>query len=218
MHHIKALRQLTQGFTGLAILGVFAMATTAQAGSITYTLTQDGCTGGCGTSPFGQIIITDDTTLANTVDVSETLYNGDKFVQTGNHDAITFNTDVTPISITNITTGYTVDASPSNPPYDPWGYGLVCSGCGPGASKPLGSTLSFDVTGPSGFNVNDFVANTGGYFFASDIIGTTGNTGAVAALTGVANVPEPRQTTFLLMSLLLVGFVAMRRSKLRANS
>jgi hypothetical protein len=202
-------------FAGLAVLGVFTLASTARASSITYTLTQDGCTGGCGTAPFGSITLTDDTTLANTVDVSETLFNGDEFIKTGNHDSLTFDTDVTPITITDLTTGYSVDSSPSNPPFNPFEFGISCTGCGPGASKPLGGTLSFDVTGPAGFSISDFVANKNGDFFASDIIGTTGNTGAVAALKASA-VPEPRQT-FLLLGLMLVGFVAMRRSKLRST-
>ena len=212
MNYTNTLKHV---FAGLAVLGVLTLASTARASSITYTLTEDGCSGGCGTAPYGTVTLTTDPSLANTVDVSETLFNGDEFVKTGNHDAITFNTDVTPITITDITTGYTVDSSPSNPPYNPFGYGISCSGCGPGASSPLGGTLSFDVTGPAGFSINDFVANAGGTFFASDIIGTTGNTGAVGALKPSA-VPEPSQT-FLLLGLMLVGFVAMRRSKLRST-
>jgi hypothetical protein len=203
-------------FAGLAVVGVFTLASTARASSITYTLTQDGCSGGCGTAPYGSITLTDDTTLANTVDVSETLISGDKLLTTGNHNALTFNTDVTPITVTDLTTGYTFIDSPSNnPPFGSFDFGITCSGCGPGASKPVGGTLAFDVTGPVGFSISDFVANSKGDFFASDIIGTTGNTGAVAAL-GTSAVPEPSQT-FLLLGLMLVGFVAVRRSKLRST-
>ncbi len=214
MNYTNTLRHV---FAGLAVLGVFTLASTAWAGSITYTLTQDGCTGGCGTAPFGTITLTDDTSMANTVDVSESLLNGDEFVKTGNHDALTFNTDelISAITITPGTPGYTQDLTPSNPPFDPFQLGMTCSGCGPGSSKPLGGTLAFEVTGPSGFSISDFDANTKGDFFASDIIGTTGNTGAVAAL-GTSAVPEPSQT-FLLLALMLVGFVAMRRTKLRST-
>jgi hypothetical protein len=215
MNYTHTLRTLRHVFAGLAVIGVFTLASTARASSITYTLTQDGCTGGCGTAPYGTITLTDDTSLANTVDVSETLLNGDEFVRTGNHDSLTFNTDVTPITISNLTTGYTQDSSPSNPPFDPFGFGISCTGCGPGASSPLGGTLAFDVTGPAGFSISDFVANANGDFFASDIIGTTGNTGAVAALAA-SSVPEPSQT-LLLLALMLVGFVAMRRTKLRST-
>jgi hypothetical protein len=203
-------------FAGLAVLGVFTLAATARASSITYTLTQDGCSGGCGTAPFGTITLTDDTTLANTVDVSETLISGDKLLTTGNHNALTFDTDVTPITVTDLTSGYSFkDSASNNPPFGSFDFGITCSGCGPGASNPVGGTLAFDVTGPVGFSISDFVANSKGDFFASDIIGTTGNTGAVAAL-GTSAVPEPSQT-FLLLGLMLVGFVAMRRSKLRAT-
>jgi hypothetical protein len=212
MNYSNTLRKLRHVFAGLAVLGVLTLASTARASSITYTLTEDGCSGGCGTAPYGTITLTTDPILANTVDVSETLFNGDELLTTGNHDALTFNTDLTPITISDLTTGYSQDLSPSNPPFNPFDFGIACTGCGPGASAPLGGTLSFDVTGPTGFSISDFDANSGGNFFASDIIGTTGNTGAVGALKTSA-VPEPSQT-FLLLALMLVGFVAMRRSKL----
>jgi hypothetical protein len=215
MNYTNTLRHV---FAALAVLGVVTLASTARASSITYTLTEDGCSGGCGTAPYGTITLTNDTSLANTVDVSETLFNGDELLTTGAHNALTFNTDVpiTATDITDLTTGYTfVDSPSSNPPFGTFDYGITCSGCGPGASKPVGGTLSFDVTGPSGFSISDFDANGGGTFFASDIIGTTGNTGAVGADKASA-VPEPSQT-FLLLALMLVGFVAMRRSKLRST-
>lgn len=211
MNLTNTLRKLRHVFAGLAVLGVFTLASTARASSITYTLTQDGCSGGCGTAPYGTITLTTDPILANTVDVSESLFNGDELLTTGSHDALTFNTDVTPITITDLTTGYT-ESGTGNPPFGSFDFGIACTGCGPGASAPLGGTLSFDVTGPTGFSISDFVANGGGNFFASDIIGTTGNTGAVGANSANA-VPEPSQT-FLLLALMLVGFVAMRRSKL----
>ena len=201
----------TLSIAGLSVLGVFTLASTARASSITYTLTEDGCSGGCGTAPYGTVTLTTDPILANTVDVSETLFNGDELLSTGSHDALTFNTDVSPITITDLTTGYT-ESGTGNPPFGKFDFGIACTGCGPGASKPVGDTLSFDVTGPTGFSISDFVANGGGTFFASDIIGTTGKTGAVGADQASA-VPEPRQT-LLLFALMLVGFVAMRRSKL----
>jgi hypothetical protein len=46
-----------------------------------FTLTIDHCTGGCGSSPFGTINITQNG--ANTVHVDVELANGNKFIQRG---------------------------------------------------------------------------------------------------------------------------------------
>jgi len=50
--------------------------------------------------------------------------------------------------------------------------------------------LEFFVSNPYGITINDFVANSGGYFFAADLLGTGGSAGSVAATTTVA-VPGP---------------------------
>src|ERR1700723_3426743 len=96
MNYTHTLRTLRHVFAGLAVIGVFTLASTARASSITYTLTQDGCSGGCGTAPYGTITLTNDTSMPNTVDVSETLLNGDELLTTGTHKALT-STRISPL-------------------------------------------------------------------------------------------------------------------------
>ena len=51
--------------------------------------------------------------------------------------------------------------------------------------------LELKITDASGISLNDFVANADGYFFAADVIGPSGGTGAIAADKITATVPEP---------------------------
>src|SRR6476660_10600736 len=43
---------------GLALAAVFTLATPQAAHAITFNLTSDHCTGGCGTAPFGTVDVT----------------------------------------------------------------------------------------------------------------------------------------------------------------
>src|SRR3954451_24062690 len=83
------------------------------------------------------------------------------------------------------------------PNWTRFNYSISCSGCGTGASSPLPGPLTFTATDGTILTPDSFVANSGGYFFASDIIGTNGGTGNVAA-RGPVPAPEP-------MSLALLG-------------
>jgi hypothetical protein len=72
-------------------------------------------------------------------------------------------------------------------------YSVSCAGisCGPGASVTNPGPLSFTVTNGAGVNVSNFIGNSGGFFFASDVIGVTGKTGNVAAGAGTVTPPPP---------------------------
>jgi hypothetical protein len=54
-----------------------------------------------------------------------------------------------------------------------------------------------------------FVANTGGYFFASDIINTS--TGATGNAASVSAIPEPEIYAMLSVGLGLMGWIGRRR-------
>lgn len=178
-----------------------SVATLAHADTI-FTLTQDGCTGGCGVAPFGTVDLSQ--TNATTVTVTVTLnqaHGTEYFAGTGAGDALEFNLSGNPaITIANITTGFGVGPAPDTAStFGSFDYSVTCTACQGGKSTNPAGPLSFTVTSASGVTISDFVANSGGYIFASDIFGNSGKTGNVAALgSSTPSVPEPS-------SLLLFG-------------
>jgi hypothetical protein len=149
------------------------------------------------------------------------------FVDTGNNtnqNAFAFNLSTTqpanPFGITVNSPANTVfSVNPTlntvNNPYGSFQYSLLCnSGSGANSCSQI-STLGLTVHNNSGISLNDFIANTGGYFFSADIFyAGTGLTGTVAATGGGGgsnNIPEP--ATLALLGLGLLGFAASRRRK-----
>ena len=202
-------------FYSLAFVGflaVGAMSPAARADLI-YNLTEDGCSGGCGPqTSFGQVDL--HSVSPTEVEVTVKLLDGNEFVRTGNHNALTFNVDDGLATVTPVTTGFSVSSSTNNPSFGTFGYALSCSGCGPGASHPLSGPLVVDVSRASGLLLTDFIANGDGVFFADDILsGTTGRTGAVAAIASV--VPEP--SFYVVLALGLVGALIAVRSERKAR-
>jgi hypothetical protein len=190
-------------FTGLMLAAFLP----AAQGDTIFSLNQSGC---CGTGPFGNVTLSQ--VNATTVHVLETLNSGNQFVRTGAGEALEFNVSGT-IAISNLTAGFATGVGGDTaPPFGVFISFVDCSGCGPGASSPLPGPLSFDVTRAAGLLITDFTANSGGYYFASDIIaGTGGPTGNVAANSFTTTaVPEPVSLSFVGVALFGLGLLRRR--------
>ena len=206
---------------GAVSLALIAFTPSAGATTIlTYPLDFNNCsgTGGCGTAPYGAVTLNQ--ISPTEVMVTETLDNGNEFVNTGAGEAIEFNiTSGLIITISNVSTGFTAGSgAPSNPPSTStiggYQYFVECTACGSGGSNPQPGPLSFDVSVSTGsISVNDFIANSKGFFFASDILGN-GNTGNVAADGGgaiIQSIPEPVSLGLTGAGLGLLGLFRIRR-------
>ena len=188
------------------------------ANAVTFDLTSDHCTGGCGTAPFGTVDVTQVGTAVNfVVDLAGT--NGWALTGAADFQLFKFNgTGVAlgEISVTQTFAGDTLVAQTGALNGDGTGnflFGITCTTCGSG-NIGITSNLQFavanatiaDLTAPNNLN-NIFVAD----IFSPQ----TGNTGPVDVSAGgpPTSIPEPETYAMLLAGLGLMGFVARRRRR-----
>jgi hypothetical protein len=183
----------------------------------TYLFTSDHCTGGCGTTPFGQVVVTGG---SGTLDFAVTLFDSNQFINTGQPLSFGFNLAGNPtITYVSLTTGWTIpggsspDQNAGSYHQDGTGnfeYGVSWFGNGgQGSSNPGGSSLNFEITG-TGLALSSIEKNAAGQFFAADILsGTTNNTGSVDVSNSA--VPEPSALLLVGTALLGIGYSVRNR-------
>ena len=216
---------MKSGFKVAALLAAAALA--ANASTITFLLDQDGCTGTCGSGPYATVTLTDVGAGASAyVMVTETLTAGEVYARSSGKEALEFNVQVAAgaVAITNISDPRNFAAatgSASAPPFGSFYSAVTCVRCSGGNPGNPSGPLTFNVSdSATGVTIANFVANGSGYYFASDIRGTNGKTGDVAALwpTGTpqtfdalppAATPEPVSLLMMLagVSMMIAGGV-----------
>lgn len=217
-------------------LTLFAFtALAASASTITFTLDQDGCTGTCGTGPYATVTLTDAGTGTGAyVIVTETLSAGEVFARSSGKEAIEFNVQVSAgtVAIANISDPVNFGAASGSikaPPFGSFYSAVTCLKCSGGNPNNPSGPLTFDVTDSvTGVTTADFVANSSGYYFASDIRGANGKTGDVAANAVLNNAaplgvlsqtatPEPGSLLLMLAGAMVMLGASLTKKKVLAT-
>jgi len=141
-------------------------------------LDQNGCTGGCGSSPYGKVTLTDSGAGSTSVMVMVELSFGETFAGTGAGEALEFQRqqELHPQRRNIWLRRRTSPDGSIQFRHVPSIYPLrdlfqaARQGNNPGP-------LNFTVSSATGLTINNFIANAGGFLFSSDIAGANGNTG-----------------------------------------
>jgi hypothetical protein len=217
------------GLAGFVAGSALLIAASAGATPITFDLDQ-GSLGNPALTHYG-VVSLDQGADTNTVHVNLDLDPGVIFAVSGAGDALTFNVTGA-ISILNITSGFGIGPAPdSSAPFGAFLASVTCTtGCGNGTSPPQNpGPLDFDVVRATGLSPTDFIANAGGFFFASDIGAPkpggfdTGNVAAdnanitIQCTPGVDcvepfPVPEPSTLAMFGLGLFGLGWMLRRRA------
>ena len=195
----------------------------AHAAVLVASITVDHCTGGCGTSPFGSVTVTEN---AGNLDFKVQLNGSNVFNKSTAFDAFAFNADVAlaAANMTNIVDNgpgvFAFDAAAGADGFGNLLYGLTNTVTG-------GNLLTFTIDTVAALSLADIEVlstnppgDTQAYFTA-DILGTVlksdgncCNTGNIGATTfTVSTVPELSTWMMMLLGFAGIGFIAYRRSK-----
>jgi len=206
----------------LLAAAVMMVAPTAAKADISYNLTVDHCTGGCGTSalnPGATVLLQDQG--GGSVKVTVTLNDGNKFVNTGAGLQNTFDFNLNGFSsvsgISVATAGFSSAGNTAGSyHFDGFGdfmYSIVWGSQG-GGNASNSNPLVFTVTAV-GLTEGSFAQNsTGGApstFFGADVLsGTTGNTGPIGG-GSLTSTPEPASLALFSAGLIGLGGLIRRR-------
>src|SRR5262245_12525645 len=149
------------------------------ASAITFQLTSDHCTGGCGTPPFGTVDVTQ---VGANVGITVTLAAGYQYAQTGAADGQLFKFNGTGVALTDIVVGAHVPAlaaatgALNGDGTGNFTFGINCPTCGNGPAG-FGGAISFTVNNSTIADVT--AGNNLGNIFVADVLAPNGNTGPV---------------------------------------
>lgn len=192
---------------------VLGLGSSSASADTIFTLTDQACSGGCGAGPFGTITLSQSGANVNVSLVLNTA-NNERFAGTGAGEALEFNAlNATTADITNISAGFQLGPAPATASaYGTFLFSVDCNTCQGGqAGNPKGP-LTFTLLNAT---ISDFIANAGGYYFASDIaidIDGSTRTGNVAARgPNPPAVPEPSSLMLFGTGVTALGGLIRRR-------
>lgn len=185
-----------------AVLLVGGSISTAQAfvsATQGFTLTAEGCSGDCGTAPWGTVTVSQDASNSSAIDIGLALNNPYRIHATANanHPAFAFNLAGSPAVTLSLPSGFSWSSSAhAVAPFGSFGYSVSCdAACANGYNANNPQFLSLVVTPSTGvLTLSSIVANASGYYFSTDVANTNGQTGNIAsnAVSGpTGSVPEP---------------------------
>jgi len=222
------MRILPSATVALAVAGFFGFSSNGAKAALVFDLTYDHCTGGCstGVTPFGTVSITQSGVSGAYTDAfTVTLNSPYAFNGNGNGlDAFSFSLASGAGQAVTLTgasalsgSGFAITAANQLPAkqdgFGSYAYAINYGGTG-------ATLLTFNVAddGINPLSLSSFLAgvpNGNGSvndpsFFTADIVGKSGNTGAVGSGITTA-VPEPSTWAMLILGFAGVGFMAYRR-------
>ena len=210
--------RIRSALKGAAALFAMSVAMTGVGYAITFDLTTDHCTGGCGTAPFGTVELTQ---LGANVQVIVDLANGPPnavgWAKTGSADFQEFKFNATGVVLGDITVTQTFAGqtlAPQTGTFNGDGtgdftFGIACTTCGNGN---LGITSNIQFLVANALIADLTAANANGNIFVADVFsGQTGNTGPVDVSGTPSQVPLPPAA--LLFGTALVGMAVLGRRR-----
>jgi hypothetical protein len=189
-----------------------------------FDFTSCHVSGGCGTAPYGSVVLTQSGTSVNVV---VTLESGAFFVKTGSGDNEAFKfigctgTGATACAgATSLTAADVTITSPTTPGLQvdfsntsgldgdgtgEFAFGISCPSCGMGGAGKFSGPIDFTVANAT---ISDLEGlNSNGFNFVADVLLPNGNTGPIDASNSV---PDGGMTLMLLGGV-MVGFEVVRR-------
>ncbi len=218
------VRRARLGRSMLMGLTMLLAAASAAHASLIFTLDNDGCTGGCGTVPFGTVSVSQDSSSAQTIDFKVTLnalddleFNKTTVVKTHPMFAVDINVmnvtfgnfKINNVATTKVTTS--TSAASNVAPFGSFPYSLS-------AATNLTGVLTFTATVASGTLAPSDIISNGHAYMTADIINLmSGHTGNVGAEEPPVRMPEPGGAAILGVALAALSVARSRRVPISAD-